>query len=476
MVLKSSSLHIMAVAAAAMVISLGSTPCSGVPVNINSTAAHQTAKSDVTLTPARNLTFSEWAKLHKAPPGFMGVHQRVRPPPITKREFNEFIKRQTGVAAAVSAEITADDDDTYEVVPEVDDPSADTTPVDGDFNEDDDLNLDAPVDIDTSVDVNSLAGDDDGESDTTADDPPDVPDDLPADSGPEIEEVYDGPVAAGSLDPRVLKKGKSYVWTMPNFNTKSIKPLGPKRDTWGGRKPNINRSFVKNPTNSKETVLRVNFPKGTSTPTSKFNPKGKKGGTGLYLEPIPKSIVAKAKYVTFEYDVYFPKGFDFNRGGKLPGLFGGNGNSYGCSGGSPAAKCFSARYMWRVAGAGELYLYSPKSAKQNPSLCHQKVYSHCDATYGSSIGRGSFRFKTGAWTHVKQLIKVNDIGKQNGIIKIWANGKLAINFSKLVWRTVGNVQVQGIAFETFFGGSTKEHACKKNEFNMFKNFQMVAAY
>lgn len=54
------------------------------------------------------------------------------------------------------------------------------------------------------------------------------------------------------------------------------------------------------------------------------------------------------------YEVAFDAGFDWVKGGKLPGLRGGL-NSTGCSGGNEATglDCFSTRLMWRKNGAGE---------------------------------------------------------------------------------------------------------------------------
>lgn len=54
------------------------------------------------------------------------------------------------------------------------------------------------------------------------------------------------------------------------------------------------------------------------------------------------------------YELAFDSGFDWVKGGKLPGLRGGL-NSTGCSGGNKAngLDCFSSRLMWRTDGEGE---------------------------------------------------------------------------------------------------------------------------
>ena len=86
-------------------------------------------------------------------------------------------------------------------------------------------------------------------------------------------------------------------------------------------------------------------------PKDSINPAGwPQGGSEFYASPLD---INQARNVTFEYKVFFPGDFEWVKGGKLPGLYGGR---TGCSGGDPALDCFSTRLMWRAGGAGELYL------------------------------------------------------------------------------------------------------------------------
>ena len=59
------------------------------------------------------------------------------------------------------------------------------------------------------------------------------------------------------------------------------------------------------------------------------------------------------------YEVAFDTGFEWVKGGKLPGLRGGP-DPNNCSGGNQAngTNCFSSRVMWRTNGAGEGELVS----------------------------------------------------------------------------------------------------------------------
>jgi opacity protein-like surface antigen len=130
------------------------------------------------------------------------------------------------------------------------------------------------------------------------------------------------------------------------------------QSTWGLSKGRIqngaaNIDFVADPfpndpaprvqSNTSGPVLRVVYPKGSFSDDNS-------GGTQLYQiwnssEPFESMMVS--------YEVAFDAGFDWVKGGKLPGLRGGTPN--GCSGGNQAdgTSCFSSRTMWRTDGEGE---------------------------------------------------------------------------------------------------------------------------
>jgi hypothetical protein len=95
-----------------------------------------------------------------------------------------------------------------------------------------------------------------------------------------------------------------------------------------------------------------------------------------------------ATEVVFSYSVFFSDGFDFVRGGKLPGLYGGVSldEAKSCSGGRQGERddCFSARLMWRADGAGEIYNYLPTSGHQSGGYCSTAPKSVCDANFGDS--------------------------------------------------------------------------------------------
>ncbi|KAH9821837.1 family 14 polysaccharide lyase [Melampsora americana] len=182
-----------------------------------------------------------------------------------------------------------------------------------------------------------------------------------------------------------------------------------------------------------DTVMQVLYPKGSANPDRRNNTRPI-GGIGFYASPLDLSTSTN---VSLYYSVFFPSNFDFNKGGKLPGLYGG---STGCSGGLESDECFSTRLMFRTNGTGELYLYAPKS-RQVPSLCQTPPLSDCNAEYGYSIGRGAWNFTRGGWTNVRQDIWLNNGEENDGGFNIWIDGQLALHSDQVYYRhPVGSIK------------------------------------
>ena len=132
----------------------------------------------------------------------------------------------------------------------------------------------------------------------------------------------------------------------------------------------------------------------------------------------------------------------------------------GCSGGRRDDGCFSARFMWRPQGAGELYTYLPPDYSANKAVCNIAPESDCNDVYGASVGRGSFYFKAGTRTTIGQRVKLNDVGKENGELELFVEGKSIFTVKGLVLRTSSQGKFQGIQMQTFFGGaSALRHCC-----------------
>ncbi|CEL54489.1 polysaccharide lyase family 14 protein [Rhizoctonia solani AG-1 IB] len=201
------------------------------------------------------------------------------------------------------------------------------------------------------------------------------------------------------------------------------------------------------------------------------------GGISFYA--YGPSDLSSGNEFTLGYSIFFESGFDFVHGGKLPGLYGGTSNdeAASCSGGRHALTCFSTRFMWRDEGAGEVYVYLP-SDPANKFLCNGARIpgkNICGSDYGTSLGRGSFRFETGKWNYVAQRIKLNTPGKADGELQVWFNGKSIWSVGGVVFRGAGmhTSRVRGLMVQSFFGGHEAYWASRKDQRLWFADFSVA---
>lgn len=118
--------------------------------------------------------------------------------------------------------------------------------------------------------------------------------------------------------------------------------------------------------------------------------------------------------------------------------------------------------MWRASGAGELYTYLPLTSS-NADAQSKIANTIANSDYGYSVGRGSFSFPAGEWVTVAQRVKLNTPGAQDGEIKLWIGGEETINLANVTLRSDEGATIQGMQFQTFFGGSTNDWASPKTQ-------------
>ncbi|EEB87593.1 hypothetical protein MPER_15008, partial [Moniliophthora perniciosa FA553] len=73
--------------------------------------------------------------------------------------------------------------------------------------------------------------------------------------------------------------------------------------------------------------------------------------------------------------------------------------------------------------------------------------------YGVSVGRGSFTFVPGRWMSVAIRVKMNYIGKEDGELQLWIDGRPVIQVDGLIFRDSEQSIIKGMHFQTFFGGN-----------------------
>lgn len=188
------------------------------------------------------------------------------------------------------------------------------------------------------------------------------------------------------------------------------------------------------------------------------------GHTQIYPAKVRKVFEKRYRFrgereATLVYSFTMKKGFEFVKGGKLPGLGGGHATT-GCDPVDPAG--WSMRFMWRRNGKAVVYAY------------HLDRMSEC----GDDWDIGSFTI--GKKHVLKQHIRVNTPGYSDGILNIWLDGVPVLSRNNIRFR--GNVRenvalVDTFLRSTFYGGSDNSWAPSKNtaiEFGDFRVFSGAA--
>ncbi|MEL6384558.1 MAG: polysaccharide lyase [Cyanobacteria bacterium J06626_18] len=199
------------------------------------------------------------------------------------------------------------------------------------------------------------------------------------------------------------------------------------------------------------SFLRVSYPAGSASPSVSRKERVPLGGAQFYAD----LSLPPQDELRLSYDVRFADNFDFVKGGKLPGLFGGE----GASGGNipDGTDGFSTRLMWRREGDGEVYAYLPTSEG-----------------YGTSIGRGSWQFEPDTWYRIEQEVVLNQPDQSDGQIRLWVNDELVVDQRDLQFRTTDSLQIDGVFFSTFFGGGDSSWATPNDVHIDFDNFSVAA--
>jgi hypothetical protein len=197
--------------------------------------------------------------------------------------------------------------------------------------------------------------------------------------------------------------------------------------------------------------LRVTYAAGGIGPDN--------GGCG-WRWPFSKKPKPSAE---LRYTVQFEPGFEFVKGGKLPGLCGGPKTITGgdlCTG----LDGWSARLMWRREGRAQAYLYHPNQPSK----------------YGDEIDFPSdFRFPIGMPVKIHLAVKINSIGHRDGALRIWValpqqDERLVIEKVDMEWTKDAQIGVDSVLFNTFHGGNdsawapTKECAARFGEISLLR--------
>ena len=205
-------------------------------------------------------------------------------------------------------------------------------------------------------------------------------------------------------------------------------------------------------------VLQLKDPKGC------VGPSGNEGQNvpacaGQIIQPLVKT----ADTMWSAYDIFFEDGFEFQLGGKLPGLCGGKcytGNAMPETGDG-----WSARIMWRKEGNAVQLIYF---------MGQESVYGD-DFKWDLNGTIPQKQFTTGTWHRIVNKVSMNTVaspgnGDKNGRVQTWFDGELALDVDTLRLRDYDTVKVDKFYLSTFHGGSSAEWAPTHDCFIRYDNF------
>lgn len=196
--------------------------------------------------------------------------------------------------------------------------------------------------------------------------------------------------------------------------------------------------------------LRVLYPKGSHG--------GPEGGAGWRY---PLGVKADRPSAELRYTVLFEEGFDFVKGGKLPGLCGGPKT---ITGGDKVTgdEGWSARIMWRRDGRGQAYVY----------------HMNQPSKYGDEFDfPEEVRFIPGQPAQLRLRVTMNTIGQRDGTLRVWirqgasATERLVVEKTDMQWRSVPSIGADSILFNTFHGGSDVSWAPSRDCHARFSGFE-----
>lgn len=206
-------------------------------------------------------------------------------------------------------------------------------------------------------------------------------------------------------------------------------------------------------------VLRVFYGKHSGTSADP-------GVGGIVLSAEPGALPARE--ATFAFDVYFARGWNFSRGGKIGGLFVGTGSASGYAHSPTAA---SHRIMWQADGGAISYLYPPSGLPQaDPKLLDS---GHGIGYFKDLFPAGTLR--VGTWNSVVLGTKLNTFdgdGQPNpdGVATLQINGVRGVK-NDIRWARSPDLLITSVQFNTFFGGPDPA-VCDCTAY--YKNFKLVA--
>ncbi len=175
------------------------------------------------------------------------------------------------------------------------------------------------------------------------------------------------------------------------------------------------------------------------------------------------------------YRIRFDDGFDFVRGGKLPGLSGGADNT---GGNKPnGTDGWSARMMWRTDGSG-----GSQTNRDTANIVQYTYHPDQPTQFGDDMRWDDTtpaewqEFESDRWYHLQHRVVMNTPGLHDGIIQAWLDGEMVLDVQDIRFRDIASLKIDNFYFSTFFGGSSAAWETTKDEYVYFDDFVIATEF
>lgn len=178
------------------------------------------------------------------------------------------------------------------------------------------------------------------------------------------------------------------------------------------------------------------------------------------------NIQKSTKSYKLTYRIKFPKGFDWGRGGKIPGL-GGGAVYTGCS--DPTVRQnkdgWSSRIMWfentEVAGNTPFFF---------PYIYYENMPEDC----GNSFDKRLY-IKDNTWYNISMFVKMNTETRSNGVLEIKIGTETLVKRTDMKWASKNfGKEINTLMMGIYRGGNkVNKWATAKDTEILFDNFKLT---
>lgn len=185
------------------------------------------------------------------------------------------------------------------------------------------------------------------------------------------------------------------------------------------------------------------------------------GGLGAFI--VSPKLVRPTDHAVLSYDIRFDENFDWRWGGKIPGLVGvapGHSIYEPTSGNADRSVGFSTRLMWHGRGDDGTRPFQGKlgpipAAVDNDLVTY--IYARNPSAGFNGYGwHASLRsaLQRGKWHRITMEVKLNRVGAQDGVFKVWVDNTLRYSANNWSYRDRADVMIQAVLYDVHRGGGT----------------------